>query len=133
MEISKPSFETDLYKQEWLGEVLEIWLDAVEDLGVLKMNYADLKSVGKRTKLEIQCMHRSTVFLEGQIAQRSIVVRFTSPGLSSFELHYKLVVDINDDTVHDKAVYYIDVFERDIPCYNLHYGKWCKILGLDPN
>lgn len=133
MEFAAPSFEMDLYKQEWMGEVLEIWLDAVEDLGVFAMNIADLKSVGKRTKLEIQCMHRSTVFLEGQIAQRSIVVRFTSPGLMSFELHYKLVVDINDDSVHDKAVYYNDVLGRNIPSGNLHYGKWCKILGLDPD
>ncbi len=133
MEIAKPSFETDLYKQEWLGEYLEIWLDAVEDLGVFEMNYGDKKSVGKKTKLEIECMHRTTAFLEGEIAQRSIVVRFTSPGLDSFELHYKLAVNINFNTVEEKAAFYIDIDGHDIPSQNFHNAKWCKILGLDPN
>lgn len=43
-----PSGEMELYQQDWVGESLEIWLDAVEDLGVFEMNSRDKIVFGRK-------------------------------------------------------------------------------------
>jgi len=130
MEIPKPSFETELYEQELLEQDIENWLDAIEDIGVFEMRHAEKKTFGKRTKLEAECIFWAQENLEGEIAQRSLVVRFTSSGLDSFELHYKLVVNTTENTIEQKTAFYSDVDGNDSPLVNFHYVKWCKILGL---
>lgn len=130
MDVPTPNFETDLYQQEWLGDELENWLDAIEDIGVFDLEFGENKTAGKRTKLNVECMSRKEEPLENSLKKRFINLKFTANGLDSFELHYQLIVNSSDNTNEEKKVFYSDVDGNDIPSNNFHYAKWCKILNL---
>ena len=126
--ILTPSYDEDLYQAEWLGESLEQWLDAIEDMGAFELSVGEEKAL-KRKKGIMRCMSSEASTLEEGVQEVKKVLEFISDGLDGFQLHYTLIMDDEGNSA-EKSCYYVDEDGNDSPTNNFHADKWGSQIGV---
>lgn len=116
----------DLYKEDWLGEDLEVWLDSVEDTGLWKLKAGESMIHGK-SKISIKCLDVDLIphHDDDTMKIKKSTYQFSKEKLDSFTMTYHNVID-SEGNVEEKVVYYSDDDGNNLPLHNFHWSKWEK-------
>jgi hypothetical protein len=129
--MAKAPAREDLYKQDWLGESLEVWLDKIEDTGLWSLQTGEEKVFGKR-KVLIKCTSNEVLDHPSATGMKLNRLKYVLKlkNAEDIELCYENTIDPVDlepgsiGGPEEKCCYFNDADNNKFPSHNFTWSKW---------